>query len=431
MSAGGSAYAGSSGGAAGGGGGGGGGGGSSRLGAVPMGGAGPQYARFSSPPISQQQNDQGYDAYSATSPGAGHSFGSAVAGDMSSSYHGSGYGGGQAPMGPNDGFYGSSARNQQHGGPQQPQQQGFGGQFGNFLGNDPNFNMTAQMGMHFGQQMANVGGEYVQKNLGGYLPTMGTLRPLFNVSNSYVLHKLRVILFPWRHRPWSRAHRAPGGGGSAVGGVPPRGSNLGSHASDGAEWAGSADKRPQQLSLEGYAPPREDVNAPDLYVPVMSFVTYVLLIAVSLGLSNRFRPEILGLTSSRALLIVGVELALIRLCTYLFNVQGDHYGILDLLSYSGYKFVPACVTLSVGVLGWGRVAWWSTFFYTHAALAFFLLRSLRHIILPDPASTPHSASAPSVATISQGQRAKRVQLLFIVAVLQFFLGAGLCFRVAG
>lgn len=106
----------------------------------------------------------------------------------------------------------------------------------------------------------------------------------------------------------------------------------------------------------------------------MSFVTYVLLIAVSLGLSKSFRPEVLGLTSSRALLIVGVELALIRLCTYLFNVQGDHYGILDLLSYSGYKFVPACVTLSMGVLGWGKVLWWSTFFYTYASLAFFLVR---------------------------------------------------------
>lgn len=46
-----------------------------------------------------------------------------------------------------------------------PDGQGFGAQFGNFLGNDPNVNMTAQMGMHFGQQMASVGGEYVQKNV--------------------------------------------------------------------------------------------------------------------------------------------------------------------------------------------------------------------------------------------------------------------------
>lgn len=109
----------------------------------------------------------------------------------------------------------------------------------------------------------------------------------------------------------------------------------------------------------------------------MSFVTYVLLISVSLGFSQRFRPEILGLTSSRALVIVGAELALIRLCTYLLNVQGDHYGILDLISYSGYKFVPACVTLGIGVLGWGGLLWWSTFFYSYAALAFFLVSAIK------------------------------------------------------
>lgn len=188
----------------------------------------------------------------------------------------------------------------------------------------------------------------------------------------------------------------------------------------------------------------------------MSFVTYVLLIAVILGLSNKFRPEILGLTSTRALVIVGIELAFVRLACYLLNVQGDHYGLFDLVSYSGYKFVPACVTLFVSVLRLGSLPWWTCFVYAHAALAFFLvsrahvemkplltsiadttffplssqLRSLRHIILPDAASAPSSSSA-SVTTITHGQRNKRVQLLFVIAVLQFFLGAGLCFRVTG
>lgn len=95
---------------------------------------------------------------------------------------------------------------------------------------------------------------------GGYFPTLATLKPLFNVSNSYVLHKMRVILFPWRHRPWSRAHRAPGSGGVAVGGVPPSG-GAGS-VGGGAEWQGA-----RRVVVEGYAPPREDVNAPDLYIP--------------------------------------------------------------------------------------------------------------------------------------------------------------------
>ena len=35
--------------------------------------------------------------------------------------------------------------------------------------------------------------------------------------------------------------------------------------------------------LAGQAvPPRQDVNAPDLYIPLMAFVTYVLLIAYSM-----------------------------------------------------------------------------------------------------------------------------------------------------
>ena len=33
--------------------------------------------------------------------------------------------------------------------------------------------------------------------------------------------------------------------------------------------------------------PRDDVNAPDLYIPIMSFVTYVLVYGLALGLLNQ------------------------------------------------------------------------------------------------------------------------------------------------
>lgn len=54
--------------------------------------------------------------------------------------------------------------------------------------------------------------------------------------------------------------------------------------------------------VEGYKPPREDLNAPDLYIPgistsnlfpvshgdiVMSFVTYVLLYGIMLGAGKK------------------------------------------------------------------------------------------------------------------------------------------------
>lgn len=55
---------------------------------------------------------------------------------------------------------------------------------------------------------------------------MSALKHYFNVSNSYVVSKLYIVLFPWRHRPWSRT---------------------------------------QQDSF--YLPPREDINSPDMYIP--------------------------------------------------------------------------------------------------------------------------------------------------------------------
>lgn len=65
-----------------------------------------------------------------------------------------------------------------------------------------------------------------------YLP-VSNLKHQFNVSNAYVLQKLRLVLFPWRHRPWSRQVR--------------RSDTTGQN--------------------EGYKPPREDINSPDLYIP--------------------------------------------------------------------------------------------------------------------------------------------------------------------
>jgi hypothetical protein len=74
----------------------------------------------------------------------------------------------------------------------------------------------------------------------GRFVSVSALKHYFNVSNSYVVTKLRIILFPWWHRPWSRQQRHnpdPSGGASA--------SSL-------------------------YLPPREDINSPDMYIPTMA-----------------------------------------------------------------------------------------------------------------------------------------------------------------
>ena len=62
------------------------------------------------------------------------------------------------------------------------------------------------------------------------------------MNNSYVARKLKLIFFPFRHQQWERS--------------------------------GHADGRPRA--------PKEDVNAPDLYIPAMAFATYVLLFGYTL-----------------------------------------------------------------------------------------------------------------------------------------------------
>jgi hypothetical protein len=113
-----------------------------------------------------------------------------------------------------------------------------------------------------------------------FLIQFGTLFPStnlkyhFNVSNSYVIHKLRLILFPWTHKPWVRKLRRTENGQT--------------------EWQ----------------PPRDDINSPDLYIPgeplqcgqqtrltlaiVMAIVTYILLNALHRGLEKNFNPKVFG-----------------------------------------------------------------------------------------------------------------------------------------
>jgi len=108
---------------------------------------------------------------------------------------------------------------------------------------------TAQMGFQVGQTALKHGQEYVEQNvrktprvlfhLAGansaqfnrYI-NVSALKHYFNVSNSYVVNKLFLVLFPWRHKPWFRKQ------------------TIGPNGQEG--W---------------FLPPREDLNSPDMYIP--------------------------------------------------------------------------------------------------------------------------------------------------------------------
>lgn len=71
----------------------------------------------------------------------------------------------------------------------------------------------------------------------------------------------------------------------------------------------------------------------------MALVTYTLLSALASGLQSRFHPEVLGLSFSRALIVVIIEFCVIKLGCYLLDVRGGGASGVELIGYGGYKFV--------------------------------------------------------------------------------------------
>ena len=139
-----------------------------------------------------------------------------------------------------------------------------------------------------------------------------------------------------------------------------------------------------------FLPPREDINSPDMYIPVMAFVTYILLSTLLAGLRGAFHPELLGLTATTAFVVVIIEILALKLGCYLLSITNESQ-LLDLVAYSGYKFVGIIVTLVLGeVIDGFRSpgatthgnSWvsWGVFIYCFLANAFFLVSSSRSCV---------------------------------------------------
>lgn len=129
----------------------------------------------------------------------------------------------------------------------------------------------------------------------------------------------------------------------------------------------------------------------------------------------------MGLTATAAFAVVAIEILGLKFGTYVLSISNDSQ-LLDLVAYSGYKFVGVIVTLVVAEIlnrgtGTGGWAGWTVFTYTFLANAFFLLRSLKYVLLPDASS---STPAGGMQTVARSQRNRRTQFLFLYSyVVQF------------
>eukprot|EP00586_Coscinodiscus_wailesii_P001791 CAMPEP_0172492510 /NCGR_PEP_ID=MMETSP1066-20121228/23697_1 /TAXON_ID=671091 /ORGANISM="Coscinodiscus wailesii, Strain CCMP2513" /LENGTH=355 /DNA_ID=CAMNT_0013262185 /DNA_START=124 /DNA_END=1188 /DNA_ORIENTATION=+ len=189
---------------------------------------------------------------------------------------------------------------------------------------------------------------------------MGNLRVYFAVDNRYVKSKIQRILFPFFYKQWRRMEIDP----SITN--PQMKSNEGSD--DAANATVTAD--PQ------YALPVHDENATDLYLPMMSLVSYVLLCAICYGTSGKFTPEVLPEVTSRCMITQTLEVLLMKLGIYMMQVP---FPFLDLFSITGYKYLGLCINLLVGIASSVR-GYWIAMVYTAGSVGYFVLKYMANNI---------------------------------------------------
>ncbi|XP_035647569.1 protein YIF1B-like isoform X1 [Oncorhynchus keta] len=209
---------------------------------------------------------------------------------------------------------------------------------GQTLLSDPMSNLA----MAYGSSLASQGKDLVDKNLDRFLP-ISKLKYYFAVDTVYVGKKLGLLVFPYMHQNW-------------------------------------------EVSYQQDTPvaPRFDINAPDLYIPAMGFITYILVSGLALGTQNRFTPEILGMQASSALVWLIMEVLAVLLSLYLVTVNTD-LTTIDLVAFSGYKYVGMIVGVVAGLL-FGRTGYYLTLLWCCISIFIFMIRTLRLKLLSEAAA---------------------------------------------
>jgi len=251
--------------------------------------------------------------------------------------------------------------------------------------------------------MVGQGRDYVEGTF-ARLINLRALRRYFAVSTTYVLRKLRLLLVPYLHKgSWQRSQ------------LPSSDPSSSSSADD-------------------YPPPRADVNAPDLYLPLMAGLTYIVICATAAGLTEVFTPELLGALATKTLVLLAINVAVVQLGFYLLSSASA--PILDSVALCGYGLVGTSINEFAWLL-FGRWGFYPVFVYTAATFALFLVRTLRPLLLADPAPAApadYSSQGQSYAgsqPISYGdfgaesqdptlpEQRKRNGFLLAIGVLQF------------
>jgi hypothetical protein len=212
--------------------------------------------------------------------------------------------------------------------------------------NDPMLNAGLQAGVQMATAQANMA---AQQFAPGVSSLWGSLKHKFTVNNVFVRRKLGVLLFPFGKK----------------------------------DWAVSTN------------PPAVDNNAPDLYIPVMALVTYVLAFGLVKGTSMKFDPEVLVDAFGSSVTALVLQVGLMRVFLWSLGPMAPPVPWLDLAAIAGYAFVGVALNLLVGV-ALGSFSYSLSLVWTCMALGYCMFRQMQQVVpAPEPGQRGrrHSASA--------------------------------------
>ncbi|GBG26967.1 Protein YIF1B [Hondaea fermentalgiana] len=226
--------------------------------------------------------------------------------------------------------------------------------------------------------------QLTNKYMPGASSFWNSLRYYFHVDNRYVIRKLGLLIFPWRHRQWARIRFNDE----------------------------SMNNDPSAPRTIDFAPPIGDVNAPDLYLPTMASITYILFIGLLKGTTKSFNPDVLQNTFSTCTLVLMVEIGAMKGSLYSLPGGADvKPALLDMVAFAGYKYVLVALNLFIGI-SLGRTVYNVVMFYLCLCMAFFVYRTMEQAV-------------PAPAYEDTGHK-RRLYFLVACAALQFltifFLG---------
>jgi len=222
------------------------------------------------------------------------------------------------------------------------------------------------------------------------------LKYYFTVNNTYVINKIGIILCPIRHKNWRR-QRDP------------------SYASSSTS---------QATPVYEMKAPQHDPNAPDLYIPMMAFITYILLRGYIVARASQFSPDVLGVTASKSLLGLMVEVSLIKLGFWVIEEFSPF--LFDLVAFCSYKYVGFVVCLVTGLL-FGQTLFYLSIFMLGCSNGIFLIRAIgsdaqiKRIGSHESMETLQSSDENFGSDANQRQTPRRTYFLLILALFQMFL----------